>query len=239
MDTVKIERGSCKMVAHRGVSGLERENTCAAFVAAGVKTYYGIECDVHVTKDGKFVICHDDNAKRVTGVDLPIEGSNLDEILALPILDTDGVTYRSDLRFCVLSDYIKICKKYGKRAVLELKNRIEKHHIKGIVDEIKGLDYLDGTTFITFDKRNVVDLRAIEGDAAIQFLSWEISDEVLEFAKEQGTGVDVGYKSVTKEMVDKAHALGMEVNVWTVNTPEDAAAVIAAGVDMITTNILE
>ena len=35
------------MVAHRGVSGLERENTCPAFVAAGVKSYWGIETDIH------------------------------------------------------------------------------------------------------------------------------------------------------------------------------------------------
>ena len=44
------DKGNVKMIAHRGVSGLERENTCPAFVAAGVKSYYGIETDVHVKK---------------------------------------------------------------------------------------------------------------------------------------------------------------------------------------------
>ena len=35
MDTVKfLDKGNIKMIAHRGVSGLERENTNAAFVAA-------------------------------------------------------------------------------------------------------------------------------------------------------------------------------------------------------------
>ena len=57
MNTVKFDsKGRIKMVAHRGVSGLERENTCPAFVAAGVKSYYGIETDVHVTADGKYII---------------------------------------------------------------------------------------------------------------------------------------------------------------------------------------
>lgn len=239
MDTIKIEKGNCKIVAHRGVSGLEKENTCPAFVAAGVKTYYGIECDVHVTKDGKYVICHDDNAKRVTGVDLSIEGSTLAEIQAIPVLDTDGVTLRADLRFCELSDYIKICRKYSKCAVLELKGRIEKEHIAGIVAEIKALGHFENTTFIAFNRDNITDLLDIEPTASIQFLDWNISDEAIAFAKAHGTGLDVGYKSITKELVDKAHAEGIEVNVWTVNTPEDAAMVIAAGVDMITTNILE
>ena len=36
MDTIKIpDHGKTKIVAHRGLSGIERENTCSAFVAAG------------------------------------------------------------------------------------------------------------------------------------------------------------------------------------------------------------
>lgn len=53
MDTIKIDKNNVKLIAHRGVSGIERENTAAAFVAAGNRSYYGIETDVHVTKDGK------------------------------------------------------------------------------------------------------------------------------------------------------------------------------------------
>lgn len=34
MDTVKINHGNTKMIAHRGMSGIEQENTNAAFVAA-------------------------------------------------------------------------------------------------------------------------------------------------------------------------------------------------------------
>lgn len=55
------------MIAHRGVSGLERENTCAAFVAAGNRSYYGVETDVRMTTDGQFVILHDDTTDRVSG----------------------------------------------------------------------------------------------------------------------------------------------------------------------------
>ena len=75
MNTVKIDKKNCLLIAHRGVSGLERENTCAAFVAAGVKTYYGIETDVHVTADGKYVIFHDDDLRRVAGLETNVEKS--------------------------------------------------------------------------------------------------------------------------------------------------------------------
>ena len=46
-DTIKIaDHGSTKFVAHRGVSGLETENTAAAFIAAGNRSYYGVETDI-------------------------------------------------------------------------------------------------------------------------------------------------------------------------------------------------
>ena len=62
LNTVKIEnKKGTKFIAHRGLSGLELENTISAFVAAGNRSYQGIETDVHVTSDGKFVVYHDDN----------------------------------------------------------------------------------------------------------------------------------------------------------------------------------
>ena len=68
------------MIAHRGVSGLEKENTCSAFVAAGNRSYYGIETDVHLTADGRFIICHDNDLKRVAGEDVTIENTTFDEL---------------------------------------------------------------------------------------------------------------------------------------------------------------
>ena len=59
MDTIKTDIRKVKMIAHRGLSGIERENTCPAFVAAGNRSYYAIETDVHRTLDGQFVVIHD------------------------------------------------------------------------------------------------------------------------------------------------------------------------------------
>ena len=60
MDTLKMKHnGTVRMIAHRGVCGLERENTAAAFVAAGNRSYFRIETDIHETADGKFIIPDD------------------------------------------------------------------------------------------------------------------------------------------------------------------------------------
>ena len=90
MDTIKIDKNNVKLIAHRGVSGIERENTAAAFVAAGNRSYYGIETDVHVTKDGKFVIIHDDDTQRVYGEAFSVEDSDFSLLRSLRLTDKNG-----------------------------------------------------------------------------------------------------------------------------------------------------
>ena len=113
MNTIKFNKKQVKTIAHRGLSGLEKENTCAAFVAAGNReSYYGIETDVHRTADGQFVVFHDDNTARV-GVDsLVIENSTFDTLRKLQLTDIDGKRGRMDLIIPTLAEYIGICKKY-------------------------------------------------------------------------------------------------------------------------------
>ena len=74
-NTIQFNKGNVLMVAHRGVSGLEKENTNAAFVAAGNRSYYGVETDVHKTADGQFIIIHDHTTKRVGVDNLNVEES--------------------------------------------------------------------------------------------------------------------------------------------------------------------
>ena len=240
MDNIRIEHGNVRMVAHRGLSALERANTCAAFVAAGVRSSFGIETDVHVPADGKYLICDDHDLKRVSGgVELNIEANRFDLLQSVPLLDTDGVSYRSDLFPPALEDYVLICRKYGKESVLELKGLIEEKHIAGIAATVRDLGHLEQTTFISFTKENLATLRQVCPEAKMQLLDGKFTDEDLEFMKLYRAGADLSWKCVTKEVVDAVHAEGLEFNVWTVDDPAVAAQMIDLGVEYITSNLLE
>ena len=90
-NTIKIvDHGNTKMVAHRGVSGLETENTAAAFIAAGNRTYWGVETDIYRTNDGNYICNHDGRSGRICEVDLVMEQSSLAELRALTLKDKDG-----------------------------------------------------------------------------------------------------------------------------------------------------
>ncbi len=77
--------------AHRGLWNDARpENSLAAFRAAADKGY-GIELDVHLTADGALAVHHDDSLKRMTGVDLRIGQSSLEQIRACQLPNGEPV----------------------------------------------------------------------------------------------------------------------------------------------------
>ncbi len=241
MDTIKFDSKEAKVVAHRGLSGLETENTCAAFVAAGNRSYFGIETDVHRTADGKFVVIHDGTTKRVGLDNLVVEETTFDTLRSLQLLDKDGSRSRSDLRIPTLDEYINICKKYGKVSVLELKSDFTQEEIDAIVEIIRKQDYLENVIFISFKYDNLLKVRVASPNQPAQFLvhileSW---DELIDRLLKDKLDLDAYYPLITKEIVDRLHAAGIVLNVWTCDDPEAGEQLAAWGVDQITSNILE
>jgi glycerophosphoryl diester phosphodiesterase len=243
MNTIKINSGSVKMVAHRGLSGIERENTCPAFVAAANRSYFGIETDVHVTKDKKFVIIHDDTTTRVSlgNVSLNVEESNYEDLCNTVLPDKDESFDRQDIRIPLLSEYIRICKKYEKKCVLELKNHFEEEDLKSLIEQIKRLEYIDNVIFISFDLKNCLNTRKYLPENTVQWLVGEkgVDEETIKILEENRFDLDVYYGVVTSELVKELHAKGININCWTIDNPIVAERLVKMGVDYITTNILE
>jgi glycerophosphoryl diester phosphodiesterase len=76
--------------AHRGLFEADQivpENSLPAFRAA-VEAGYGVELDVQLTKDKVVVVFHDDNLKRVCGVDARVDSYTFEELQAFPLLHT-------------------------------------------------------------------------------------------------------------------------------------------------------
>ena len=239
MNTISFDKKAVQVIAHRGVSKLEMENTLAAFVAAGNRSYFGIETDVHVTSDKKFAIIHDDSTKRVSASDKVVEETTLKELQSIPLYDKVEGAYRTDLYIPALAEYISICKKYEKKAVLELKNRMQPDEIAQIVGVAKALEYLDEIIFISFSWENLIDLRKIEPQQKAQFLISKNEEGLVEKLVAEKLDLDISHKALTPELIDALHANGREVNCWTVDDPADAEKYAAWGVDYITSNILE
>ena len=239
-DTIKFNKGNAKVVAHRGLSGIERENTCSAFVAAGNRSYYGIETDVRVTADGKFILLHDNDTARLAGDYVIPEQSTLQTLQSIQLLDMDGKRGRVDLRIPELVDYLRICKRYNKVCVLEFKGYFSVENMEKVVALIKEEYTLDMMTFISFSMENLVNLRQVCPESVCQFLTGQYTDELVETLKEKKMDLDIWSGALDEEAkVKKCLDAGIEVNVWTVDNKEEAEKLVSWGVQYVTSNILE
>ena len=229
------------MIAHRGYSRYEKENTLIAFSCAGnIEEFYGIETDVHVTTDNVYIAVHDETTNRITNETtcIDVEKSTFKEVSEVVLCDVEG-NLRNDLRIPKMIDYFKICKKYNKVAVCELKQRFNKEQLKEILSIINSIDMLKNTIFISFVIENLIDLKEIDKSLKAQFLTANFSDDLIEKLLKYDLDLDIYHKAITKEQVKHCHDNNILVNVWTVDDIEDAKTYASWGIDYITSNHLK
>ncbi len=222
-----------KVIAHRGYWDTpgSAQNSLRALAKADSVGCFASEFDVWMTSDGVLVVNHDAD---INGVH--IETSPAKKVLAEKLSNGENVP--------TLDSYLQLAAKQPSRIVLELKTHDSRKHerkaIKDIVAMVKKYGLEDKTDYITFSKYGFQDLiKYTPKGTAVYYLSGDyIPWQVKEMG---GAGIDYSLKAMKKhpEWVKMSHDLGMEVNVWTVNEPEDMQWCIDHGVDYITTNAPE
>ena len=221
------------VIAHRGYWDTpgSAQNSLRALAKADSVGCFASEFDVWMTSDGVLVVNHDAD---INGVH--IETSPAKKVLAEKLSNGENVP--------TLDSYLQLAAKQPSRIVLELKTLDSRKHerkaIKDIVAMVKKYGLEDKTDYITFSKYGFQDLiKYTPKGTAVYYLSGDyIPWQVKEMG---GAGIDYSLKAMKKhpEWVKMSHDLGMEVNVWTVNEPEDMQWCIDHGVDYITTNAPE
>lgn len=240
MDTIKIaDKKHTKMIAHRGMSGIERENTLPAFIAAGNRSYYGEECDIHLTTDGKYLVYHDNDTSRLCDKTLVLEESDSGALRALRLKESGGEAFDETLKIPTLEEYLATVKRYDKTAVIEIKNDMPEKNIAEVIRICKEKYSLDKIIFISFYFENLVRVRKIEPKQAVQFLVGEREEGLTEKLIAHGIDLDIGWWALSAEYIAELHSKGIRINCWTCDDPEKAKELIEWGVDYITSNILE
>ena len=240
-DTIKLQnKGNTLMVAHRGLFVVDMGNSIPAFTDAAARTHYGIECDIHVTKDKKIVVNHDDDLGTTCGRSMVIEKSLFEDVRAARIKSIYGNEYENDeMRIPTMEEYINICKAGDKYCIIELKNRFATEDIKSVIAEIEKLEYLHKVIFISFSLENCIDIRTLLPEQPIQYLVGEYNKQVLEALDKYSLDLDIHYHHLSASVIKEVHAHGRKVNAWTVDDPLHAQYFIDWGIDFITTNYLE
>jgi glycerophosphoryl diester phosphodiesterase len=239
MNTVKIDKYFRGMIAHRGLSGIETENTVSAFIAAANRSYYGIECDVQAAKDGKLIITHDDTLLRLGLLNVHIPSYTYEEIKKFTLIDRKTGNLNDHIVIPLFSDYLTICQTYQKHAFVELKEGLTLHDIDRTIETIHNCYNIVDVSVISFNDKYLLHVKKNHPGIDIFFLTNIMNDKIYDFCEKNQFNLDVLASEITEAQIKKFHLLGLKVAVYTVNDKEQAEKLIRMGVDYITTDILE
>lgn len=239
MNTVKIDKYFRGMIAHRGLSGIETENTMNAFVAAANRSYYGIECDLHASKDGKIIVTHDETLLRLGLLNLYIPSFKYDEIRKFTLVDRKTGNLSESINIPKFSEYLTICKTYQKHCFVELKYHLSNENIDKILEEIDVYYDQKEVTIISFFEKHLMHVRKRNPQMGLYLLSEKVNEKVFDFCEKNQINLDCNYQAIDENWIKQFHLIGLKVCVYTVDDKEEAEKLIKLGVDYITTNILE
>ena len=226
----KDEMGNGKeliVVAHRGGADLGPENSLGC-IRRGIAAGAGwVEIDVHLSADGEIVVCHDPSVDRTTDGKGQISGMTYPELRRLRLLDGEGRP--TDEHLPTLDEVLDLTKG---RAVLLIEIKHSKHSLPGIEKACVDCIRRHGA-----EKDAVI--QSFEDDVLdrVHELAPEIRLEKLLIFASTGLGFEfdggfsgfdfekyghvssfnVFYLAATRSFVEKAHASGKEVKVWTLD----------------------
>jgi glycerophosphoryl diester phosphodiesterase len=223
------------VIAHRGASGYETENTLAAIQKAIELKSDAFEVDVWRTIDDSLVVFHDANTQRLAGDSLVISQSTYAQLRALLL---PGDQYIPTLREVLelMPGDIKI--------VIEIKNCWEPGKAGELFPELGELLKETGTLgqaiLISFNIEKLKEAKELVPGVPLLWLTYEKqpADTLVNIAlKAEVDGINVHHGLVSDELVEAARANDLGFFVWTVNEPE-LAKVLGEKykVDGITTN---
>ncbi len=245
-------------VAHRGASAYAPENTILAFLRAAEMGADAIELDVHVTRDGHLVVCHDADVSRTTN------GSGAIRDLDLATLQTFDAGYRFTLEdgstpfrgqgvhiptlsevFAAIPSSLLVNVEV-KATLREPSDMILRNSVVGKLarwlEDHANQQYGERILLSSFDWPLVDAVReaGLGVPTAYLFAPQINLRDALDAAVGAGHAAIHPHESLIDEQsqptLAEARALGIAINVWTVDDADRIRELIALGVDGIVTN---
>ena len=219
-----------QVIAHRGFWDVDgsAQNSVASLVKADSIACYGSEFDVWLTSDKRLVVNHDDAFKGVV-----LQDATEKECTALTL--ANGETLPT-LRQCLVA-----AQGLKTRLVLELKSHKtaeqETCAVESIVEMVKELGLEDRMEYISFSLHATKEfIRLAPQGTPIYYLNGDLAPVELKALGCAGADYRLTVFREHPEWIKECHALGMKVNVWTVNDAADMRWLMSLGVDYITTD---
>lgn len=227
-------------MGHRGARALAPENTLAGMRAAMAAGADGVEFDVQRTKDGHLVVFHDDNLKRICGIQGRVVTSALAQLRELDAGRHFGPKFAGEL-IPTLDEVLETLPASAFVNIEAKRFRFRSDGLEaGIVDAFRRHGLAGRCIVSSFNPVLLWRLGRMDRSIPLGLL----------YAPDEPPGLNRGWPrrflrlaalhpyhgQVTPELLQKTHAGGQQVNTWTVNEPDDMRRLLDLGVDSIITD---
>ena len=232
------------VLAHRGANKVAPQNTIPAFIKALEFNADGIETDVHLSKDGEIVICHNYTVDETSnGIGL-IDELTLAELKAMDF----GSYFNKDfagVSLPTLSELLDVVRKM-KLINIEIKPpKKDSDLVKKVVEEINKYGIIENSIVSCFDPECIRLVKEIDKNVktALLYENDELGNEIMRFGvakycKQLNVNAAHPHRKLIKENeVVELHNLGMAVNPWTVNLEEDIIRLTEWGCDALISDV--
>ncbi|ASO22159.1 glycerophosphoryl diester phosphodiesterase [Actinoalloteichus hoggarensis] len=239
------------VIAHRGSSGVAPENTLAAITTAREHRADSVEVDVQRTADGELVLLHDCTLERTTDVEEVFpdrESYALSDFTSDELARLDAGSWLSpEFAGEPIPTLREGIRALGPRTDLLLEVKVcagEEDLGKAVADALREIPgYLpravatDSLVVQSFDHDETRAFHDELPEVSVGLLfGARPTDAELADAAGWAQQANPRHTLTDQALVDQVHALGLDINVWTVNAESDMRAMIDLGVDGVITD---
>lgn len=244
LNLLKTASRPCWLVGHRGAMGHAPENTMASFVCGWKMGADLVECDVHISKDGKCVVMHDEALERTTNQEGLIRDLSVSQIKKADAgawlskkFKGEKVPLLSELLDWARDEYS--AQELPMGVVIELKNEPVRYadFEKKVIAEVLAARMEDRVILISFDHGVIRRAKAHHAGVAAGILYNRPLEDPIRRAQDMNADAIFPRRNfVTKKLVERAHRANLAVGTWTVNEEPEMRKIVACGADAIATN---
>ncbi len=226
-----------KLIAHRGLSSLYPENTLPAFYGAAKYGFDAFELDIHTTKDGEWVVIHDDDVDYMTDSEGEVEDYTLKELREMKLVSGNYIEEHPDIKIPTLKETLDICKEWDIPPVIEIK-KCDMALLPTLKDMLDEYELSDKAVIISFTKEYLEEYRKLDSDIEILYLANVPTKEDIDWCVEQDFGINYNHWCLYKcfSAIRYAKEKGITIAVWTVDNNFFADIMVLFGAEYITTN---
>lgn len=212
------------VIAHRGASSYEPENTLSAFRKALDMRADAIEFDVRRSKDGEPVVIHDEDLKRVSNIDKKIFELTVVELKNIKVFYKETIPTLDE----VLTEFGNIVPLF-----IEIKDEgIEDK----IIEYIKKHQVYDNTLIISFNYNILSKIKKNLSKIDIGLLTYKRPLPIDSAIKLKAFAILPRYNLLTPNVVKELHSKNIKIYTWTINDISIALKIVNYNIDGIATD---